>query len=719
MSVRRRTLLAGGAALPAVTLASAALPGTALAAGATADPAPAANPATASRRRRPLTNLAHLDFLGAGVRPARVPGHDTYRLAAEPEVGVLWTYADRQPDGSYRRVGGGTYDPATGYYGQGAYNADDIARAAVVYLRHWQQTGAATSRRSARQLLRGLAFLQTTTGPHAGNVVLWMQYDGTLNPSADPVEQPDPSDSGPSFWLARAIWALGEGQAAFRRDDPDFAGFLRERLDLAIAAVRREVLNRYGQWDVADGHRVPGWLIVGGADATGEAILGLAAYVRSGAPAAARTALAQLAEGVAAMAAGEPDRWPYGAVLPTVTSRSIWHAWGAQMPTALAAAATALHRPGLLGPAVSDTAGLTPELLTTSGCDNGWLPTPVDRTQIAYGVDARLRSLLAVADATGHAGLTRLAALTAAWYFGGNHGRAQPEPGLGGGEHGPNPTAGTPMYDPATGRTFDGLAGDGTVNRNSGAESTIHGLLSMLALDATPAVAAVATRLTAVADREGLRVIEAEAGAPTGPAEVVRPDSAWTGESQYSGGAYLALGDGGGASWSLPDPGQPLLVSPVVDLVPDRHAGRTVWRAGSAGHGGSAGRIDHGTAGAPGVTPVPGALLPVPLSGPVPAGATLTVRAEGVGGDPLRIDALLVRAVVARLVLGGAGTGAALLHNGTAAERSVTVALPGRGSARVEVFDRYGRAAGRVRHAGGPSIRVTLPGYGFAVVTRA
>ena len=42
------------------------------------------------------------------------------------------------------------------------------------------------------------------------------------------------------------------------------------------------------------------------------------------------------------------------------------------------------------------------------------------------------------------------------------------------------------MYDPATGRTFDGVSPDGKVNRNSGAESTIHGLLTMLALDGTP-----------------------------------------------------------------------------------------------------------------------------------------------------------------------------------------------------------------------------------------
>ena len=32
-------------------------------------------------------------------------------------------------------MGGGSLDPATGYWSQGAYNADDIARAAVVFVR--------------------------------------------------------------------------------------------------------------------------------------------------------------------------------------------------------------------------------------------------------------------------------------------------------------------------------------------------------------------------------------------------------------------------------------------------------------------------------------------------------------------------------------------------------------------------------------------------------
>ena len=119
----------------------------------------------ASRRRRrhrtpavALTNTAHLDFLLDEVAPARVPGHTTYRLAAEPDLIMPWTYADARAGGTFERVGGGAFDPATGDWGQGAFNADDITRAAVVYLRHWRQTGDRASRHKAYELLRSVAY---------------------------------------------------------------------------------------------------------------------------------------------------------------------------------------------------------------------------------------------------------------------------------------------------------------------------------------------------------------------------------------------------------------------------------------------------------------------------------------------------------------------------------------------------------------------------------
>ncbi|MET0303549.1 MAG: hypothetical protein ABW040_05830, partial [Microbacteriaceae bacterium] len=519
----------GPAALATLTLAVGALAvggGAAVASPSPASAQVAATPAAPA----PLTNLAHLDFLLDTTSPAEVEGHTTYRLAEEPELTMPWTYADARDGGTFERIGGGTLDPATGDYTQGAYNSDDVSRAAVVYLRDWQQTGSESSRDTAYELLRGLAYYQTTTGPNAGNVVLWMQQSGELNPSAEPVELPDPSDSAESYWLARTIWAFGEGYAAFAdgagagasEEDAAFAAFLGERLDLAIEAVDRQVLDDYGTYEKSDGVKVPAWLIVDGADASSEAVLGLAAYVDAKPDAAAaRTALDQLSEGIAAMSAGSGRSWPYDAILPWARSTSIWHAWASQMPAALAAASRTLGDKALVKPAVAEATTLAPLMLASGGPDNAWYPTPIETTQIAYGADSRLQSWLAVGDATRSDGIRQLAAVEAAWYFGSNR-------------------AGEPMYDPATGVTFDGLQADGTINRNSGAESTIHGLLSMIALDAHPAISARAQAVTEVVTRDGLTVVEAEDATATS-GDVVEPESAWTGESQYGGGAYLQL----------------------------------------------------------------------------------------------------------------------------------------------------------------------------------
>jgi hypothetical protein len=676
MTARRRARWAALALGGAIALT---LPLAATAAQAAPPAATAATDAAASVA--PLTTLDHLDFLlDDATPPADVAGHTTFRLAEEPALVQPWTYADARDGGTFERIGGGPRDPETGDYGQGAFNADDTARAAVVYLRHWQQTGSSDSRQKAYELLRSITYLQTAEGPNAGNVVLWMQPDGELNPSAEPVELPDPSDSGPSYWLARTIWALGEGYAAFADDDPDFAAFLDERLQLSLAALNRQVLVRYGQWAESDGSRVPTWLIANGADASAEAALGLAARVQARPDdVASATALRQLAEGIAAMSAGSTREWPYRAVLPWAESTVIWHAWGAQMPAALAAASDALRDPSLLAPAVADAAVFTPTLLTAGGPDNGWNPSPVDRVQIAYGADARVQSLLRVADVSGSQAFDELAAMQAAWFFGANH-------------------AGARMYDPATGVTFDGLQPDGTVNRNSGAESTIHGLLTALALDAHPEVAARATALTAVTQRSGLEFIEAEDATRT-DGTVTTPE-AWTGESSWSGDA-LTLAPRQSATWELPAADSRRWIEPVVFSAPGA-ASDSVWR------GGGMLRI---TGPAQGISPAPGVLRPHTLTASVAAGRT-SLEARALRGD-LVLDGILVRPWVSRLVLAGDdGARSELVHSAADVPQRTTVS----GGGTVRVYDSAGTLLRATAFEG--EAAVVLPPGGLAIAMR-
>jgi hypothetical protein len=644
-----------------------------------------ANPATAAPER--LTNLAHLDFLLDEVTPAATAEHTTYRLAEEPDLVMPWTYADARDGGTFQRVGGGPLDPATGYWGQGAFNADDVTRTAVVYLRHWQQFGDEASKQKAYELLRSVAYLQTVSGPNAGNVVLWMQTDGTLNPSAEPVELPDPSDSAESYWLARTLWALGEGYAAFRDEDPAFAEFLQDRLQLSVAAVDRQVLDAYGDYLVVDGVELPAWLITNGADASAEAVLGLAAYSEA-APgdAAARDALAKLAEGIARMGAGDARTWPYGAILPWAESRSIWHAWGTQMPAALAAASATLDDPGLLEPAIADSAVFDPILLTAGGPDNAWLPTPIDRTQIAYGVDSRLQSLLAVADVADLPGLAELTSLFGSWYFGTN-------------------VSGEAMYNPETGVTYDGVNPAGVINRNSGAESTIHGLLSMLALDAHPDVAERATGLTTVESRTGLTVVEAETTTTT-TGSVVEPESTWTGESQYSGTGYLELTRKETATFRLPSSTTARLIEPVVFSAENGKA-KSLWRGGVL----PLGVLKHAV-GDQGVTAVPGALLPQSLRIGIPASqSTVSVTALK---DTVALDALIVRPVIGRLVFSGPVGSTELAHSSSAiAER---VAMNEGGTAgTLRSYDSSGALVASYTISG--PAHVTIQPGGFAIVT--
>ena len=111
-------------------------------------------------------------------------------------------------------------------------------------------------------------------------------------------------------------------------------------MDLAVSALQRQSLAQYPQTQVANGVTVPGWLIVGSAGATAEAVLGLSAY--SGAKPsdqAARTALAHYAEGIAKLQSGGVGQWPFGALLPEANSPTFWHAWAGMQPAALTAAA--------------------------------------------------------------------------------------------------------------------------------------------------------------------------------------------------------------------------------------------------------------------------------------------------------------------------------------------------------------------------------------------
>jgi hypothetical protein len=417
--------------------------------------------------------------------------------------------------------------------------------------------------------------------------------------------------------------------------------------------------------------------------------------VSAGGPSpAARDALRKLASGIAQMGGGDARSWPFGAVLPWAVSLADWHAWASQMPAALARASAALGDSSLVAPAVRDSATFDPWLLTSGGPDNGRLPTRIDGSQIAYGVDSRLQSLLATADVTGSAGIRRLAGIVAAWYFGAN-------------------ASGQPGYDPTTGRPVDGVEANGHVNQNAGAESTIHALLSMLALDANPDVAAAAAQTASIGERDGNDDVQAETGTLAGGAHAVLLQDGWTGESKYGNNGYVALPAGGTATIAVGD-GGPRLVHAVVNLQP----GSTAVTTFSAG-GTVLGSVSSGAVGTQGDSPALGALLPITLAVTLPPGQTsVTATTVASGSDEALLDALMVEPLVSRLVLAGSNHGTALLRSAATTDQQATVSVVGKAPAKVEVYDGKGRrvALSLVKAPG--AVQVAVVAGGFTIVRR-
>ena len=260
-------------------------------------------------------------------------------------------------------------------------------------------------------------------------------------------------------------------------------------------------------------------------------------------------------------------------------------------------------------------------------------------------------------------------------------------------------------------QTGDGIEPEGRVNPNSGAESTIHALLTMLALDANPELKAKALGITRTVSTHGLSVVEAESGAVTGNGTVVKPASAWTGEANISGGAYVALKAGASLSLPLPAADEPRNIYPIVHqgIAP---SGTTSWTAGK----GPLGSTRNGGAGAQGITDAPGILFPFALKRALPAPAAAVV---GTTDGDVALDALLVQPQLSTVSVAGTGGQSTLYVSAATGRSERKVNLPAGFRVSQEAFDASGRpvAAGPRQNEADRSGRVAVAPGGFTWVT--
>jgi hypothetical protein len=407
--------------------------------------------------------------------------------------------------------------------GEGISAVDDVARAAIVYLNFYERTGESYSLDLARACLNFVLHLQANDGEYYNFV-----YDrqGTINQNGRT------SYKSWNWWAARGQWALAAGLRVFRDVDPQYAQKLQQAYSSGEQALRRAI-GPVGAYDDIHGVKIPAWLIAGGSDVSALALIGLLEYYQVEPNSNTRQLITNLANGIAAYQLGAAGEYPYAAHPSSTASTAVWHAWGSHQSHALAWAGRLLNRQDWIESAKLEADTFFVRLLA-SDFINEMMPMPKRGGQIAYGTQVIVSGFWSLYQATGEEKYARYAGLAASWLFGNN-------------------MAEVAMYDPGTGRGFDGIEGPTPqrVNRNSGAESTIEALYTLMLVDRDPISSRYLGYLAV--QTPTLIIVEAEEGKRLAgdPSYDLREG---TGEARFSNGRYYALKTGDAISITVKIP---------------------------------------------------------------------------------------------------------------------------------------------------------------------
>jgi len=365
--------------------------------------------------------------------------------------------------------------------GEGISCVDDVARAAVLYIHAGGAAGHAANTNRIRRLLNFILLMQAEDGTFYN----FLEKGMTINRDG-----PNSRKSF-GFWAARGYWALAEGYAFFKERDPEFAMELQRAWQRCLPLLG--ILEQeYDKYEIIGKVSYPAWLLSGhAADATSEFLLGTVAWLSVRHDSLVAYHAAKLASGIAAMQVAADSGMPPSGIAGVGTEAipagqtlsnmgmygafyswpGIWHAWGNAQLQALAGLTAATGESQWLPPA-REGARFFVRLLAGNWLHEYDFNTGETRTfpQIAYDVRTTALGFLQLYHATGEEEYAILAGLAASWLTGNN-------------------VAGEPLYDAATGRCFDGIDRQG-LNRNSGAESTIEALYTLVEIEKVPAAAA-------------------------------------------------------------------------------------------------------------------------------------------------------------------------------------------------------------------------------------
>lgn len=338
---------------------------------------------------------------------------------------------------------------------------DDVARA-IVMLSEYYKTDVQKKEtlRTIEMLTKFVLHMQNNNGYF--NNFLW--HDLSINTTYQTTV------AELNWWSLRAFWALETAYPLLRKN----AG-LQNEIDMAVskllANIQRDLTTEESVFDTINTLVVPAWLPQKyAADQTAVLILGLLPYYTRTKDAEAKFLIDKLARGIMEMQKGDKTHYPFGAFL---SWGNLWHAWGNSQAYALLKAGQQLNNEVYIKSALQEVDHFYPFLLKNGFAEAFWVEQEEDHfvetkrndfPQIAYGIRPMVWATMEAYHITGKQEYLDLANDLKSWFKGNN-------------------IAQTTMYDAKTGRGYDGIISDTTINRNSGAESTIESLMTLLKTD--------------------------------------------------------------------------------------------------------------------------------------------------------------------------------------------------------------------------------------------
>jgi hypothetical protein len=389
-----------------------------------------------------LVNLRHLNYL-----------YTPFQLAGANVAGI-YIYSEA-PD--YHMVADAD---------EGFTCVDDVARALQVYCRSKNFDTDTAIQNKASNLARFIVGMQSANG-YFYNFVF---PNLTINTSGST------SVNIPNWWSWRALYALSETAPKIKTKDASLAGTMELSIEKLVTRIKADLVNIPKDPEIVNGIIIPKWLPAGsGTDQAAIMILGLIPYALANNDAVIRNYIQKLADGIAMMQQGDALHFPYSCILSWANT---WHAYGGDQAYALMKAGQYLGDTSYSSKGMAEVDNFYPWLLK-NGMKSSFvvesngteirLSSEKTYEQIAYGIRPMVTAATEAYRVTKDDKYADLAGHLAAWFFGANDAQAT-------------------MYSTTTGRGFDGIQSSSSINRNSGAESTIEALMAMQHVEAFPSI---------------------------------------------------------------------------------------------------------------------------------------------------------------------------------------------------------------------------------------